>query len=103
MGYRSEVLIVIPTKLLEGKKLPEFLEEKEINRKEHEALTYFQVGGVKYYESYPDIKELESFMQDLGYENYAFIRVGEDYDDVETNGELEHEAWISREIVLPFG
>ena len=45
----------------------------------------FQCDDIKWYESFPDIRAFESFIrevEELGYDT-EFIRVGENYDDIE--------------------
>lgn len=41
---------------------------------------------MKWYADFEDVSFVESFMADLKYEEYYFIRVGEDYDDIKVNG-----------------
>ncbi len=43
-------------------------------------------SGMKWYADFEEVAFVESFMADLEYEDYYFIRVGEDYDDIEVNG-----------------
>lgn len=61
------------------------------------SYVYLQFNNVKWYEESEDIKAVMDSLDDLENENipYRFTRVGEDYDDVETN-EYDDEG------VLPF-
>lgn len=43
-------------------------------------------NGMKWYAVFEEVAFVESFMADLEYAEYYFIRVGEDYDDIEVNG-----------------
>ena len=43
-------------------------------------------SGVKWYSDFEGVAFVENFMADLEYTKYYFIRVGEDYDDIEVNG-----------------
>lgn len=55
---------------------------------------------VKWYEEFEEIQFFEKFYQKL--ENYAFIRVGEDNDDIyeDYRGEYIDMATVIREIVI---
>ena len=68
----------------------EFLRQGEDSWCSHgwgEGMFFLQLNHVKYYESYPEIKEIEGLWQWLGGLDFPFaakfIRVGEDYDDIE--------------------
>ena len=43
-------------------------------------------NGMKWYADFEEVAFVENFMADLEYEDYYFIRVSEDYDDIEVNG-----------------
>lgn len=49
------------------------------------AVAFFW-SGTKWYADFEEVAFVENFMADLEYEDYYFIRVGEDYDDIEVNG-----------------
>lgn len=103
MGYRSEVAYTIRFKrqddyhlfILEAKAKPETagcFSEIECN---HTTMRIaYKVEGVKWYESYPDVQMHEKLIEQAAAwcegvkENdlrlgYIFLRVGEDYDDIE--------------------
>lgn len=43
-------------------------------------------SGMKWYADFEEVAFVENFMADLEYTEYYFIRVGEDYDDIEVIG-----------------
>ena len=49
------------------------------------AVAFFW-SGMKWYADFEGVAFVESFMADLEYAEYYFIRAGEDYDDIEVNG-----------------
>ena len=102
MGYRSEVVLAVNKEII-----PEFLaylatnEEARIlvySHADHMDQDYEQGGhllvswsGIKWYESYPEIAVIEKFTCELDAdtdkgEMFRFIRVGEDYEDIEQRG-----------------
>jgi|TARA_R110000824_G_C15015144_1_gene657792 hypothetical protein len=114
MGYRSEVLLIV------GKEaMPLFLtalarEPKArdlcFNYRDQYEKDYEEVGSmlfnwteIKWYDNYPDIQAIESFMdncdtEDLD-EHYRFVRIGEDDRDIEERGQFaEYEACVNRAI-----
>ena len=59
--------------------------------------------GMKWYADFEEVAFVENFMADLEYEDYYFIRVGEDYNDIEVNGGFWDNSFgmrIERRIVL---
>ena len=102
MGYRSEVVLAVDKKLM-----PEFLahlatsdEAKTMVFADHDHLDqdYCDEGhllvtwnGIKWYESYPEVNVIEKFISEMDEdedksEMFKFVRIGEDYDDVEDRG-----------------
>ena len=107
MGYRSEVMAAFYTTNKEdAPMLKLFIEEnwpKEGNLPAYEWLKsdkYFGIifheEDVKWYESFPDVQAFdafaEKFMEIAEEENrklswsYEFVRIGEEYQDIETKG-----------------
>lgn len=102
MGYRSEVGLVLTRAGVDvlNKKLagPEVSEE---TRKEVESLLAYAAhhytdsesgaevwlwDWIKWYPDYQDIALLGALMNELEDEDYRFIRIGEEYDDIEVRG-----------------
>ena len=102
MGYRSEVVLAVNKELM-----PEFLAYLATNEEarnlvyshaDHLDQDYEQGGhllvswsGIKWYESYPEIDVIEKFTCELDAdtekgEMFMFVRVGEDYEDIEQRG-----------------
>ena len=101
MGYRSNVAFAFTKenndKLLEKHKDDqEFLDflnsllyhEQDIDKK---VVYYDEL--LKWYGTYPDIKKIEEFFDELDSEKkvseYGFLRLGEDFGDIEMRGEFE--------------
>ena len=98
MGYRSHVGICMSHDAvfrLEAKiqTLPQSLQE-EVQRlfedsefvREDEGDRAWYWAGFKWYSSDPDIAFLESYLSDLEWDQYLYIRVGDDLDDAEYQG-----------------
>ena len=108
MGYRSEVVLVID-KTIEGllmhlftscPKVHVLCHEQVDERKEREDAIMFQWSGVKWYDTYADVRAIEDFMDKLDdmdnfeidgeeidpAEMYRFVRTGEESDDVVCRG-----------------
>jgi len=114
MGYRSQVVLAI------SKHLTPFLVLATSQNKDAETLVFkdhdifdrdyqgdkswlITWGGVKWYDSYPDIQAIEKFIQEavcdeyefedddgkkgLSSEHIRFVRVGEEDGDVEVSGD----------------
>ena len=106
MGYRSDVTCIMYTQNPKDKGAGTVLNmwlKQNINDADmqyfefHDTEVLFIAEDWKWYESYPDIQRLEKLFMDFkaafcGEENpydcnyaYEFIRVGESYDDIETD------------------
>ena len=110
MGYRSHVVLAIaeplvPQFMVTMAKSPEaralcFGDTDNMHRdfQDEKGSFFFEWQGIKWYDSYEPIQALEDFMswaQDHhtidgkeidGEDFYRFVRIGEDYDDIETRG-----------------
>jgi hypothetical protein len=103
MGYRSDVTVLIypdnseqnaerydTLKVLMNTTFKLTYEEFESNFEwlDRRLVLKFEVTSIKWYDSYPDIMNFQSMLDAIGdmegY-NYEFMRVGEDYDDIEQN------------------
>jgi len=119
MGYRSDVTVLIypdndeqnaerydTLKVLMNTTFKLTYEEFESNFEwlDRHRVLKFATESVKWYDSYPDVRGLHSMMDAIGdmegY-NYEFMRVGEDYDDIEQNqrgNDLQYHISVSRSI-----
>lgn len=122
MGYRSDVqALVYPangdTNLLEYDKLKllfgtTFADvftawgEDYFSWDDKHRVLKFSANSVKWYDSFPEVGKLVSFLadvQELGYE-FEFIRIGEEDDDIETDstGDANGFMYVSRTIEVSF-
>ena len=116
MGYRSEVVLAVNKEIL-----PEFLAHlatndaaKRLVFSDHCELDQDYQGeghllvawtGIKWYEGYPEIDTFENFMNECGEmvdnkdkeEMFKFVRIGEDYADIEERG-YGFDIWVNRTI-----
>jgi len=86
MGYRSIVGIAIK----KDKTTPEFLKllDDADEKFEKGNILYFKYVCIKWYaDSYEEIANIEAFLKDLEESDYGFIRIGEDPEDIEEEGE----------------
>ena len=102
MGYRSEVVLAVDKEIM-----PEFLAHLATNDEAktmvfadhcHLDQDYCDEGhllvtwnSIKWYESYPEVNVIEKFISEMEEaadksEMFRFVRIGEDYDDVENRG-----------------
>ena len=122
MGYRSEVglaLTRLGVETLEKrlaspehdgevrKRIREFLDNAEKHAKDEksgEEAWYWD--SLKWYtddpEHFPEVDFIEKLLAELAYEDFRFIRIGEDYEDTEMRGgfwenpfDMELERYIS--------
>ena len=113
MGYRSDIVIV--TKI-ENKELVKLLQEDEENTDEQYFFSMEDYNGkkmecfftryeyVKWYDSFPSVNKIRSAMDNIeDGDSFGFIRVGEDYDDVESLGmPYDFNIQLSRTIDVNF-
>ena len=109
MGYRSEVVIKFSeeaAKVVRAARdmcpvLKGLLDDNEA----HEAngdpdkveVLYF--SHIKWYENYEEIIAMEQLLDQLYEEDFGFMRVGEDREDIETRGEpWEYDIYLNRSI-----
>ena len=57
-----------------------------VRKDEDTGTVAFCWSGVKWYSDFEGVAFVENFMADLDDEDYYFIRIGEDYDDIEVIG-----------------
>ena len=93
MGYRSEVYLRIAEPLVEvvdaARKLDENL-DKMLSDGEAERIdkvkTDFHWEYTKWYDTYPEVRAVESLLDMLQDDDYGFIRLGEEQGDIEQKG-----------------
>ena len=59
--------------------------------------------GERWYNEFDEIAFVEEFMDNLPHEDFLFIRLGEDYDDIETRGSFRGKpfgTYVERKIVV---
>lgn len=113
MGYRSDVALAIaPSEATLLKELSDCNEElkslldmaciSDHWPPEGEGyITKFKWEYQKWYESFPDVFAITRFMNNIDDENYRFLRIGEEPQDIEEEGYLECEGMhIQRYIEL---
>ena len=108
MGYRSEVAIALTddaVRLLEAvmehePKLKEMVEEAQSTINEFED----DKGGRLYWEhtrwcdSYEEIVAMEAILCTVPDEDYHFIRLGDDINDIEDRGYFDSDMYVQRSI-----
>lgn len=115
MGYRSDVGLVMTKTAVDKlkQKLTEWNsplrqtiltllgEETSEHHKYSTGEELWLWEGIKWYDTYQEVQALEVFLGGLASEEYLFIRIGEELDDVETDGtfwENTPQMAISRSI-----
>jgi hypothetical protein len=84
MGYRSEVAFIVP------ESAPKFEDVENCFEtiKESDGYRLYHGTWLKWYEDYPAPQAVASYLADLEPEEYLFIRLGEDSNDIEEEGEF---------------
>ena len=98
MGYRSDVAIALASEAIAL--LKEKLEAtKDADKRylfdnpDHHATDndtgdeLFRWNQVKWYDGYPEVDFVSRFLRELDSSSYLFVRVGEQYDDIELCGD----------------
>ena len=110
MGYRSHVVLAIaeplvPQFMVTMAKCPEArvlcfgdTDKQERDFQGEKGSFFFEWEGIKWYDNYEPIRAIMDFLswacdnhkigdEEIdGEEHYRFVRIGEDYDDIETRG-----------------
>jgi hypothetical protein len=96
MGYRSDVAIKV--KPIHQPAFEEILKKAEFDCYHIAPCTAF-ITDVKWYMEWDKVKLVENWLDTLDYEDYGFIRLGEDHDDNEIRGDAySYDMHISRNI-----
>ena len=102
MGYRSEVVLAVNKEIMpeflaylatnDGAKSLVFLDHCHLDR-DYEGEGHLLVNwtGIKWYDGYPDVNVIEKFTCEMdedsdNCEMFRFVRVGEDFADIEVRG-----------------
>jgi hypothetical protein len=95
MGYRSEVVLALSKEVymeyaVLSKTLPKLLLREAPTVIESRGY-YWKFGGIKWYDTYPRVIEVDEFFDKLEIEkDYAFVRIGEEITDIEEKGDCYH-------------
>ena len=104
MGYRSQVVLAIAEPLI-----PQFMvtmakspqaramcfgdAEPQRDFQGEKGSLFFEWDSIKWYEGYEEVQAIEDFinwaedkLEIDGKEHFRFVRIGEEYDDIETRG-----------------
>ena len=113
MGYYSDVAIALATK--HKSKMLDIIREDEwdfvVDYPEETydhtedvrlAFTLFIAKNWKWYEGYDFVDDVMGLLREISNKEYGFLRIGEEDDDVETDGDYgEYELGVSKDLVLP--
>ena len=81
MGYRSQVIVAVETNLYKiNKELIDRLTSDCDTRRSTKEVIYFTWDWVKWYDTYPEVIELQEFINSNEKQS-ALARMGEDADD----------------------
>lgn len=103
MGYLNDVVISLKAKetnklrFISPDKLPKLIRQ-ELDAEypegpEGEGFYVLKLNGVKWYSGFPDVQEVEDYLNKLDDEDYAFHRLGEEFGDYENRGSLDDEIY----------
>lgn len=113
MGYYSDVVLVLSKKGAQA--LNKRIEEADMETGhtfqvdfadkylslENAVLYYWE--NIKWYTFFPEVRWLEDFIDSLDEKDFLFVRIGEEYDDTEQDGEYLDNPFcvsISRKITF---
>jgi hypothetical protein len=86
MGYYSDVVIAVKDPL--GYNLRDILSELELDHEKHlkDGYLVFVFPSMKWYDDYDVVATVMEFIHTLNEDDYGYIRVGEDTEDIEILG-----------------
>ena len=106
MGYYSDVKIVINKRvkvleLIQAVKFPEEMKDYgdvfDLNNDEE----IWSFTEIKWYGSFERIQKIMKFLESLDDEDYGFIRIGENTEDIEYLGDPgKYRMYVHQEIVI---
>ena len=127
MGYRSEVVLAV-SKEMKPHFLAVLARHESVRRLVHDAEVFdkdyqeggllMAWGGVKWYDSYPEVAAIDKFVDDCEsgclegwdneasgdyanseYEHFRFVRIGEESDDIIESGNFAMDSiYVSRSV-----
>ena len=104
MGYRSDLVIAITKEMLAQDLIEPFIPNviKELSTSSTQNAIYYFIEGWKWYESYPEVQEIESWFDTMLDKDFGAMRIGENDDDIQTWGNpYDFEIYLSRSISAP--
>lgn len=109
MGYRSDIIIAIKPEVrarhLISSEIPACLMNDNSVVKESHPQTgffYFRIEGWKWYETYPEIQEIEAWFESMDDSEFGAMRMGEDNDDNQTWGSpYDFDICLNRYLSCP--
>ena len=108
MGYRSHVMLELKKEqndIFQALYMSKFPDDAEwlfscIENYDDQA-TLYNFDYIKWYEGYPEVAFVEHFLNTIDFEQYHFVRVGEEPDDTEEDGESDYyNLYIRREASI---
>jgi hypothetical protein len=113
MGYRSDVVMQITADGRNTRVMREFIGKIKLAHEEFlgewnaeeygwdEDTFVFSVSDIKWYESYPEVKRVEAIWvmaKEMDGLSGKFVRIGEEYDDIETEvfGDHYPDVYVNR-------
>ena len=108
MGYRSHVMLELAKEqndIFQALYTSKFPDDATwlfscIENFDDEA-TLYNFDYIKWYDTYPEVSFVEHFLNTLHFEDYHFVRVGEEPDDTEEKGDSEYyNLYIRREVSI---
>ncbi len=106
MGYRSEVVIalnktVIAKLVLTGNTLPKLFLYAD-NQLINDCAYYYIFEGIKWYQEYPEIIYINSFLDTLDIADFGFIRSGDEVTDIEILGSpYNYDMYLEKHLSYP--
>jgi len=124
MGYRSDICFAVTKealaiKLLKEEKEPAMFSEDWVEIEEIGNIWYYSIDNIKWYEGYNEVDEVMAWLSTIEpiiktrgngvtvhheweEEQYGFLRIGEDDEDIEFRGDPGHyDIWMERHISKP--
>ena len=105
MGYYSDVTLILradaAAKLQkaiadgseDATEAKAFIDGADYCRRAADGAVMYQWANVKWYSDFPEIGFIERVLQGVSARSYFFIRIGENYDDMEFSGAYETEPF----------
>lgn len=104
MGYRSEVVVALDKEIImKNLVLPHrgytLLVEYADENEDKGDYVIFVLNDIKWYDSYPEKRLIQKFLEGLPDDKYGYIRIGEELNDIEERGEpYTFEMYVHQDI-----